>query len=294
MVIDMNAALTGLCEKGAKGAMFACELEEEDFWRISSLMYRCCRVNLHEGKKTLVQSRLNKRLRALGLEDFNAYWQYMLDNEEEVVAMVDCLTTNHTHFFRGPEHFDFLSKRIFPALRERKEDSIRIWSAGCSSGEEPYSLAMALVETIEDVDTKDALVLATDISRKALERAKRGVYGKNEVYKVPPELRIKYFDFIRDEESGEMLFKVKDVLARLVRPRFLNLVDQWPMKHPFDVILCRNVMIYFDRETQRELIKSFWRALKPGGILIVGHCESLAGMMSRFEFLCPTIYSKIT
>lgn len=272
--------------------MLGCELDDRNFRRISALMYECCRVNLHEEKKTLVESRLNKRLRELSLKDFNAYWEYLQESEKEVVAMVDCLTTNHTQFFRGPEHFDFLEKKVFPRLRESREGGIRIWSAGCSSGQEPYSLAMSLCEAIGDVRERDALILATDISRKALEQAKAGIYDGHEVEAIPLGLRMKYFELTRNEENREVLYRIKDEVRRLVRFRFLNLMDRWPMKRPFDVILCRNVMIYFDRGTQMELIGHFWRALKPGGILVVGHCESLAGMMSRFEFLCPTVYSK--
>ena len=273
--------------------MIYCELKDRDFRRFSSLMYECCRVNLHAGKKLLVQSRLNKRLRQLGLPDFGAYWEYLQEHDEEVAAMVDCLTTNHTRFFREPRHFDFLEKRVFPQLRERGEGNIRIWSAGCSSGDEPYTLAIVLSEAIEDVRSRNALILATDISRRMLERAREGVYSKERIADVPPDLRMKHFDTVEGDGKGDLSFKVKRSLSDLVRFRALNLTGQWPMKREFDVILCRNVMIYFDRDTQNKLIDRFWHILKRDGVFIMGPCESLAGRACKFKFLEPSVYAKI-
>lgn len=269
------------------------EIDDKEFQQISSLMYECCRVNLHEGKKTLVQSRLNKRLRQLGLADFRDYFAYLREHDEEILAMVDCLTTNHTQFFRGPEHFEFLKTRICPRLRQADGERIRIWSAGCSSGEEAYTIAMVLKDSIEDLGSRDALILATDISRQSLDRARHGIYQKQGLGQVPPELRMRYFDIVEGAEPGRADFRVKEEIAKLVRFRFLNLATDWPMIHPFDVIFCRNVMIYFDRDSQKELIERFWRVLKPGGFLVVGHCESLTGMMHEYAFVQPTIYRKL-
>ncbi|MDY6796635.1 MAG: protein-glutamate O-methyltransferase CheR [Actinomycetota bacterium] len=279
-------------QAGTEQRMIICELKDRDFQCISSFVYERYRINLHAGKKMLVQHRLNKRLRELGISDFRTYWEYLQEYGEEVVAMVDCLTTNHTKFFREPDHFDCLRKRVFPLLREREEGGIRIWSAGCSSGEEAYSLAIVLCEAIEDVENRDALILATDISQRMLERARGGVYSKSSIADIPPDLRMKYFDPVDVERNGELMFKVSRNLCDMVRFRTLNLAGQWPMKRKFDVILCRNVMIYFDHDTQKELVDRFWNILKHGGVFIVGHCESLMGKMGKFKYQEPTVYVK--
>uniref|UniRef100_UPI00257D4DDD CheR family methyltransferase n=1 Tax=Candidatus Solincola tengchongensis TaxID=2900693 RepID=UPI00257D4DDD len=194
------------------------ELEREEFLRISTLAYEAARLNLHEGKKLLVQNRLRKRLRALGLSGFKEYLIYLEENPEEIRTMVDLLTTNFTRLFREREHFDFLRDEVFPWLNASGFERIRLWSAGCSSGEEPYSLAVYLREYLDGVDQKDVLILATDISLRALSKAKEGLYREEQLRDVPAQWKFKYFRKCRS--NGESCFRVTPELSRLVRFRY--------------------------------------------------------------------------
>lgn len=266
------------------------ELGDGEFRRISTLAYEEARLNLHQGKKLLVQNRLRKRLRALGLPGFKEYLRFLEDNPEEVRTMVDCLTTNFTRLFREQEHFDFLREEVIPWLNASGFERIRFWSAGCSSGEEPYSLAIYLREYLEEVDDRDVLILATDISLRALSRAREGVYREDQLADVPAAWKFKYFRKCR--LNGENCFRVTPELARLIRFRYLNLVGDWPMRGLFQVILCRNVMIYFDKATQQELVGRFHRYLVPGGYFFVGHSESLTRIRHPFRYCRPSVYRK--
>ncbi|MEJ5187422.1 MAG: protein-glutamate O-methyltransferase CheR [Candidatus Geothermincolales bacterium] len=267
------------------------ELGEREFRKISSMAYQIARLNLHQGKKLLVQNRLSKRLRALGIPSFREYLEYLEANPDEVRIMVDCLTTNFTRLFREPEHFEFLREVVIPWLESLPEERIRLWSAGCSSGEEPYSIAIFLREHMRDLDARDLLILATDISVKALTRAREGVYREDQLRDCPAQWRLKYFT--RFKSGGENYFRVSPAISRLVRFHYLNLADPWPMKGPFQVIFCRNVMIYFDRDTQEELVHRFHDYLAPGGYFFVGHSESLARIKNPFRYRKPSIYQKV-
>jgi len=265
------------------------KLEEAQFERISQLVYRLAGINLHPGKQELVKARLTKRLRALGLKSIDAYMEYLKhDNPEgELVAMIEAMTTNETSFFREPQHFDYMCRQIVPGLRNRK---IRVWSAGCSSGEEPYSVAILLNEAIQDPALWDLGILATDLSSRMLARARKGIYDTNRLRDVPPLLISKYFKCI--ETSPVRRYQVIEPLRRHVHLARLNLMGEWPMRGPFDVIFCRNVMIYFDKLAQEQLVNRFWNLLKPGGHLFVGHSESLAGSPHKFRYVQPANYVK--
>jgi chemotaxis protein methyltransferase CheR len=265
------------------------KLEKAHFEKISQLVHRSVGINLHPGKQELVRARLTKRLRALGLKSFDAYMEYLKsdNSEEELVAMIEAMTTNKTSFFREPQHFDYLCRKIVPGLRGRK---VRIWSAGCSSGEEPYSTAILLNEAIQDLALWDLQILATDLSSLALSLARKGIYDTNHLREVSPLLVTKYFTCI--DTNPTRRYQVIAPLRRQVRFARLNLIGEWPMKGPFDVIFCRNVMIYFDKPTQEQLINRFWKLLKPGGHLFVGHSESLAGSPHPFRYVQPAIYVK--
>ena len=266
------------------------ELGEKEFRRISSMAYDIARLNLHEGKKLLVQNRLSKRLRALGLSGFREYLEYLEENPEEVRTMVDCLTTNFTRLFREPEHFDFLREEVIPWLESLPEKRIRLWSAGCSSGEEPYSIAIFLREHMQDLETRDLLILATDISVRALSKAREGLFREEQLRDCPSQWRLKHFT--RTRAGGETYYRVSPAVSRLIRFHYLNLADPWPMRGPFHVIFCRNVMIYFDRDTQQELVHRFHDYLVPGGYFFVGHSESLARIRNPFKYRKPSIYQK--
>ncbi len=268
--------------------MLSPELNEEQFQRISELVYRHCGINLKNGKESLVKARLLKRFRAIGMDSFDSYLK-MIDSksgEKELEKMIDIMTTNKTSFFREIEHFRFLEETVFPSLNDNR---VRFWSAACSSGEEPYSLAMVLRENFVNIDRKDVLILATDISRRMLEKGQKALYPAEAVKDLPALYLQKYFVKQQDRAGA---YLVSENVKSLVRLACLNLMDPWPMKGPFNVIFCRNVMIYFDRTTQQRLINRFWELLEPGGYLFVGHSEGLSGISHKFKYIRPATYKK--
>ncbi len=254
-------------------------------------MYELCGINLQPGKENLVRNRLSKRMRALGLRTFQEYFRYVEEDRtgRELSELVDALATNKTSFFREPEHFDFLRHSVLPELRQRGLP-LRFWSAGCSSGEEPYTLAMVLSEELPEPETQRVRILATDISRKMLARAREGTYDESAVRPIPPLLLRKYLERVGTRPPYR--YRVNDRLLNMVRLARLNLFDPWPMKRRFTVIFCRNVMIYFDKPSQQQLIQRFWDILAPGGYLFIGHSESLAGLSHGFRYLRPAVYAR--
>jgi chemotaxis protein methyltransferase CheR len=271
-------------------------LSEAEFRHISDLVYRHCGINLHEGKRELVQARLAQRLRATGCADATEYLHRLETDRrgQEFSRLIDAVSTNLTSFFREPGHFDFLRERLLPELirrrRQQGDSRIRAWSAGCSTGEEPYSLAMTLLEALGREGRWDAKLLATDISTRALQKARTGRYEKQRVATVPPALLTRYFTASRVE--GQTWYEATASLREVVRFAHLNLMDAWPFTGPFDFIFCRNVMIYFDKPTQQRLVDRFWEIMESGGYLFTGHSESLTGVAHRFRYVQPTIYMK--
>ena len=269
------------------------QISERQYREISALVKSVCGINLHEGKMSLVQARLSKRLRVLGVASFDEYLERLRGPEggRELVAMLDALSTNLTSFFREPAHFDHLCDAILQRHREEpKERRLRLWSAGCSTGEEPYSIAIRCLEAVPDLAHWDARILATDLCTQVLERAREGRYSAERMKAVPHELRLKYF--AKTKADGECLWQVCPDVRGLVQFARLNLLDAWPMTGPFDVVFCRNVMIYFDKPTQQALVGRFWELLRPGGTLFLGHSESLTGVQHRFRYVQPTVYAR--
>lgn len=266
-------------------------LTPQQFIKVSQLVYRICGINLRGGKEALVRSRLMKRLRVLGMKSFDEYLRYLEEDRtgRELGSMIDVITTNKTGFFREIDHFNYLREQVIPKLTERR---IRFWSAGCSSGEEPYSLAILMREELSNIDRRDVKILATDISVRMLERVRNAVYDQEALQVMPPVLIQKYFDHFRNGSSS--LYRVKESVKGLVREGWLNLIEPWSLKGPFTAILCRNVMIYFDRPTQKTLVKRFWDLLEPGGYLFVGHSESLSAVSHDFIYIKPAVYRKPT
>lgn len=271
-------------------------LSEKDFRMISDLVYKHCGINLHEGKKELVRARLAKRLRLGKIKTFPEYIKHVLEDKSgrEFSILVDSLSTNLTSFFREGQHFDFLNNNFLPALLDRKLKTgnrrIRTWSAGCSSGEEPYSIAITLLEAVAGRERWDVRILASDISTEILETARKGIYPEDRVEPVSPMLRNKYLTCQRD--NGKKLYEVNRQLRDIIVFRYLNLMGEWPIKPPLDFIFCRNVMIYFDKPTQERLISRYWHLLDSGGVLFTGHSESLTGIEHKFKYVQPTIYVK--
>ena len=265
------------------------ELNDKQFKKVSELVSLLSGINLKEGKEALVRARLMKRVRALKIKDIDAYLRYIESDEGtlELGDMIDVMTTNKTSFFREAEHFNFLREKILPEIKGSK---MRFWSAACSSGEEPFSLAITLRENISDIDSKDCLILATDISSRMLEKAGKAVYCQASVRDIQATVIRKYFNKL--DNGLNPSFQVKNHVKGLVRLAWLNLMDPWPMTGPFNVIFCRNTMIYFDRSTQQKLIKRFWDLLKPGGYLFIGHSEGLLGISHKFTYVQPATYRK--
>ena len=266
-------------------------ISKKEYDQIRTLLYDESGISLGESKQSLVVSRLTKRLRELQLDDFASYYDYVRQDssDEEFTRMLDLLSTNKTDFFREPKHFDFLRERILPSLK--KDKRIRIWSSACSTGEEPYTIAMTLYEGVQHPAQWNFQILASDISTRVLAHAAKGLYAEDRVREVPAAIVKHHFLQGRGDSAG--LVKVKPHLSAIIKFRRLNLMDdRFPIKAPLDVIFCRNVMIYFDRPTQERLVNKFYHHLKPGGHLFIGHSESLQWVSHPFKTIAPTIYWK--
>ncbi len=264
------------------------DIGDRVFERVAELAYSIAGIRLTKDKRELVKSRLIKRIRALGLDGFDDYLARVEADRtgDELARMIDVLTTNKTNFFREPAHFDYLRAVVLPDARTRGR-RIRIWSAACSSGEEPYTISMVLREEIHDLDAWDAKILASDISARMIEAATNGVYRVDQVEGIGDALRRKYFT--GNAATG---FSVAEPVRRVVSFARLNLMADWPMRGPFDVVFCRNVMIYFDKATQERLVNRFHELIRPGGFLFVGHSESLTPLEHSYEFVQPAIYRR--
>ena len=251
----------------------------EDFRRIAAMLHADAGIYLPDAKATLVYSRLVKRLRILGLSSFGDYCAMIADvsGADERQKMLAALTTNVTRFFREPHHFDYLKDKVLPPLLQgaRRGERVRIWSAGCSKGHEPYSIAMTILSAMPDAAERDIRVLATDIDPNVIEEGRAGLYETSEISSVPPAERSRFF--VSAQSPKGKLLSVTDDLRRLVSFRELNLIGQWPMRGPFHAIFCRNVVIYFDEETQARIWSRFAPLLAPGGWLNIGHSERLTG-----------------
>jgi chemotaxis protein methyltransferase CheR len=274
-------------------------LTDRDFRKISNLVYEHCGINLHDGKKELVRARLAKRLRKGHFKTFPEYLKHVLADKtgKEFSILIDSLSTNLTSFFREGKHFEFLRNEFLPVLLERKRKNrnfkIRVWSAGCSSGEEPYSVGITLLDAVQGQGRWDIKVLATDISTSMLETAKEGIYDEQRVEPVSPLQRQRYL--LASHVGGQKVFEVSKSVRDVVILKYLNLMENWsinPRDGGLDFIFCRNVMIYFDKPTQMRLVNRFWNILDSGGIFFTGHSESLTGIEHGFKYVQPTIYAK--
>jgi chemotaxis protein methyltransferase CheR len=235
---------------------------------------------------------LAKRVRQLELPSYRDYLRYVErdDSGQELVLMLDAISTNVTSFFREPDHFELIRK-VIPKWIEKGQGRFRFWSAASSTGEEPYTLAMVLDECFASAGNGDWKILASDISTRVLEAAQRGEYTAPHIQGIPANLLSKYF--VKSQNAGDATFKVRDALRQRVAFHRINLSKPpFPMQGPLDIILCRNVMIYFDNAVRSRLLQEFYRLLKPGGLLLVGHSESLTGLLSNFIPIGPSVYRK--
>lgn len=259
-------------------------LRRDEFRRACALVYDVAGIAMSDGKEGLVSSRLAKRVRELGLRGFPEYLARVERDDAELAEMVDRLTTNKTNFFRERAHFDWLRDRVLPAASGR---TLRLWSAGCSSGEEPYTMAMVLHEATGG--KPDASILATDISARMLAKGREGLYLPETVADIAPALVQRHFQPARSDAGAERL-QVREHLRRMVRFARLNLMEEWPMRGAFDAIFCRNVMIYFDRATQERLVNRFHAMLAPGGYLFIGHSETLHALEHGYAYAAPAVF----
>jgi chemotaxis protein methyltransferase CheR len=268
------------------------EFSDQDFQRIRRMVYQQMGIALSEAKRQLVYGRLSRRLRALQLTSFETYLQRVESGDAaEMEHFRNAITTNLTSFFRENHHFEFLAKQLLPQLEIANRDTrrIRIWSAGCSTGEEPYSIAMVLHEQAGHlVRNWDVRILATDIDTNVLEHARQGLYTSERLEKLDSTRLLRWFERAALPEQ----YRVRDEIRQSVVFRQLNLMSDWPMKGPFDVIFCRNVVIYFDRETQRQLISRMENLQRPGDFLVLGHSESLLDTSTRYRLVGNTIHRR--
>ncbi|CAN7143867.1 protein-glutamate O-methyltransferase [Phenylobacterium sp. LjRoot219] len=247
----------------------------EDFRTIAATLHAAAGIALPDSKATLVYSRLAKRLRALGLESFREYCALVTgaDGLDERQQMIVALTTNVTRFFREPHHFDHLREQLLPPLlaNAKRGGAVRIWSAGCSNGQEPYSIALTILSMMPDAPDYDIKILATDIDIQMLAEARAGLYTSQVIAPVPGEMRARWF-----EREGDS-WRASEPLRRLITFNELNLIGDWPMRRQFQAIFCRNVVIYFEEETQSKVFSRFMPLMSPDARLYIGHSERVCG-----------------
>lgn len=271
-------------------------MSDREFGQFSEFIYGQCGIKMPPAKKTMLEARLQKRLRKLGLRSFREYAEFLFSregSEAELVHMIDVVTTNKTDFFREPSHFDFLVNQALPSLLGRDGSAgqrrLRIWSAGCSSGEEPYTLTMVLSEFAAATPGFSFGILATDICTEVLEKARLAIYDEERIEPVPLAMRKKYL--LRSKVRNDGLVRIVPELRHLVTFRRLNFMDgDFGLPEPFDIIFCRNVIIYFDKQTQEQLLNKFCRHLVPGGYLFMGHSETLSGLDVPVVQVASTVY----
>jgi chemotaxis protein methyltransferase CheR len=278
-------------EQKAPGTMTI--MSQADFVKLKEFIYTESGIKITDVKKTMLEARLQKRLRGLGLQSFSQYCDYLFSPEgieDELAHMIDQVTTNKTDFFREPAHFNYLTSRVLPELARSKK-RVMLWSAGCSSGEEPYTLAMVMTEYIDGRQSLDFLILATDISTRVLEKAKHAIYEHESIVPIPPAMQQKYL--LRSKDKEKNLYRVVPELRKHVQFRRLNFMNNdFGFREEVEIIFCRNVIIYFDKPTQERLLNKFCNCLSPDGYIFMGHSETLLGMDVPLVQVAPTVYRR--
>ncbi|HXH54703.1 MAG TPA: protein-glutamate O-methyltransferase CheR [Gammaproteobacteria bacterium] len=263
-------------------------ITDEEYQELKKLIESAIGVNLNLNRRDFIENLLLKRFKDLDISDFKTYYEFIKNNEQEMTCLINLVTNVSTNFFREKHHFEYMEKYIFPMLIASKR-RIRLWSAGCSTGEEPYSIAMTLFETVENISAYDVKILATDINTRALEIARSGIYNKNRFENLSHYT--KNLPVIEGDNVKKI--QINKAIREIISFRKLNLLDRWPMKKLFDIIFCRNVTIYLKPEVTAQLFKQFDKLLEPGGFLILGHSESLTLFSDRYICLGKTIYKKV-
>jgi len=278
--------------------LFRAEMGDDEFRRFSNLIQSEFGIKMPPTKKVLLQSRFQKRLRALGMNSYKEYCDYVFSergHEQERQHLIDVVTTNTTHFFREPKHWEIMNNIVLPDLWRRGigggGQKLRMWSAGCSSGEEPYTLAMILTEWAERHSGFNFGILATDISRDILQKAMKAVYSMDKADEIPMEMKKKYV--LKSKSRTNPLIKMDAILRNRISFQRLNFMEEFKLPEQQDIIFCRNVVIYFDRDTQVVLFNKFCNNLKTGGYLFIGHSESLSGMRLPIKQVAPTVFQRL-
>lgn len=268
-------------------------LKDEEFVQLAGYIKANYGIHLKDEKRTLLSGRLNRTLEEKNMSDFSEYYSYILSDKTGIAEndLVDKITTNHTFFMRESEHYEYFRENLLPYFEKTiKEKDLRIWSAGCSTGEEPAVLAMIIDEYFEfnkiNWDTK---ILATDISNRVLEIAKEGIYTNENLSPLPPAWKLNYFKYYDDERS-KLVDRIKD---EIIYRKFNLMNETFPFKKKFHVIFCRNVMIYFDNITRYNLINKFYEITEDGGYLFIGHSESIQRDETKYKYIMPSLYRKI-
>jgi chemotaxis protein methyltransferase CheR len=273
-------------------------MSDGEFNRFSRLVQDLCGIKMPPVKKTMLEARLRKRMRALGLGSFKEYWKY-IDSVEgkrnEIIHMIDVVTTNKTDFFREPAHLEYLYNSALPdLLKDRGDDNrsnVRVWSAGCSTGKEAYSIAMVMSEYSRNVRKLNFSILGTDISTDVLEKAAKGIYKQEKADTIPTEYRKRYL--LKSKDPEKQLIRVAPEIRSLVSFGRLNFLDEdYGFKADFDIVFCRNVIIYFDRENQQRILRRICSHIVSGGYLFTGHSETLHGMELPIKPMAPSVYKK--
>jgi chemotaxis protein methyltransferase CheR len=277
-------------------AIYKAQLSDAQFSKLSSFIYTEFGIKMPPVKKTMLQSRLHKRLRALNIATFKDYVEYVFSREgsEEVIHMIDVVSTNKTDFFREPVHFDFLKNILLPelAIEAKTSAPVKIWSAGCSSGEEVYTIAMTLQDFKTDHPGLDYHILGTDISTRILRDATNAIYKESKVQMVPMSIKKKYL--LKSKDRVNPTVRIVPELRKKTTFRRLNFMSgSYDVNEVFDIIFCRNVLIYFDRQTQEKVIQKLCFKLKKGGYFFLGHSESITGLNVPLQQVQPTIYRRI-
>ncbi len=270
------------------------ELADDDFQKLRDFIYKHFGINILPKKKYLLQSRLIKRIKALNLSDYKEYVQYVLheNNGDEVYQMLSVVSTNKTDFFREKAHFDFIENTAIPAFSKTNRLNLKMWSAGCSSGQEAYSLAMLLAEEKQMGAINDFIIYGNDISVKILGMAVKAVYPYHQVKGIPEKYRKKYL--LKSKDATNLKIRIVPKIRQKTKFVWLNLVDPaYNLPYDFDVILCRNTLIYFDKVTQEKVVNHLIKHLRPNGFFIIGHSESLINMKySHLTSVFPTVFQK--
>ena len=273
-------------------------LDDIEFRKLATFVESEVGIKMPKSKKLMMQTRLQSRLKALNLNNFSDYLEYLFSSEqtkkEETINLIDAITTNLTHFYREPNHFDYLTSDVIPTLINSGVKNLNIWSAGCSSGEEAYTLSIVIEEykTANLDKIFDYSILATDVSTKVLEKARNAIYSVESVKSIPVDIKNKYFE--KNKESEKTEFRIKPEFSQKVQFQRLNFMeDDFSVEKEMNIIFCRNVLMYFDKSTQEEVLKKFMKYLAKDGYLFLGHSETIYNMDLPLKTVAPTVFQKI-